>query len=218
MVEKYSPKRVNFVDDTFAVGRDRTISLCRGIGQKGLGVPWTAMTRVGLGKELLDEMYRAGCRLLYFGCESGDDSTYVLPNLGGVRCDLGYHRIRCTHCHNRSKDNSIQKQQGKLSSTIAWHPDDPSLAPKSNETLPRKYCLDGTTSSTKASSTLLYAFRGYITCPVSPEVLQDLRLASFSRVHVARNPICGPTRYSQSIAYGDDCCSIGWAASICIFL
>ena len=33
------------------------------------------MTRVGLSKELLEEMHAAGCRLLYFGCESGDDST-----------------------------------------------------------------------------------------------------------------------------------------------
>jgi radical SAM superfamily enzyme YgiQ (UPF0313 family) len=75
LVDKYSPKRVNFVDDTFAVGKDRTIRLCRGITRKGEGVPWSAMTRVGLGRELLDEMYNAGCRLLYFGCESGDDAT-----------------------------------------------------------------------------------------------------------------------------------------------
>ena len=75
LVQEYSPKRVNFVDDTFAVGRDRTIALCRGIGQKSQGVPWSAMTRVGLGNELLEEMHAAGCRILYFGCESGDDST-----------------------------------------------------------------------------------------------------------------------------------------------
>lgn len=75
LVDHYSPKRVNFVDDTFAVGRERTIRLCQGIKQKGSGTPWTAMTRVGLGKELLDEMHGAGCKLLYFGCESGDDST-----------------------------------------------------------------------------------------------------------------------------------------------
>ncbi len=75
LVEKYSPKRVNFVDDTFAVGRDRTIRLCRGMREKGLDVAWSAMTRVGLGRELLQEMYDAGGRVLYFGCESGDDST-----------------------------------------------------------------------------------------------------------------------------------------------
>jgi len=72
---EYSPKRVNFVDDTFAVGRDRTINLCQGIRQNGLDLVWSAMTRVGLGRELLEEMYNAGCRVLYFGCESGDDST-----------------------------------------------------------------------------------------------------------------------------------------------
>ncbi len=75
LVEEYSPKRVNFVDDTFAVDRDRTIRLCHGMREKNLGVVWSAMTRVGLGRELLQEMYDAGGRVLYFGCESGDDST-----------------------------------------------------------------------------------------------------------------------------------------------
>jgi anaerobic magnesium-protoporphyrin IX monomethyl ester cyclase len=75
VVEKYSPKRVNFVDDTFAVNRTRTLALCREMRQKGLDVPWTAMTRVGIERELLQEMYNTGCRLLYFGCESGNDST-----------------------------------------------------------------------------------------------------------------------------------------------
>lgn len=71
---EYSPKKVNFVDDTFAVSRDRTIRLCQGMRQNGLELVWSAMTRVGLGRELLNEMYSAGCRFLYFGCESGDDS------------------------------------------------------------------------------------------------------------------------------------------------
>ena len=75
LVDRYSPKMVNFVDDTFAVGKDRTIRLCHGFRERGRGVPWTAMTRAGLGRELLQEMYTAGCRLLYFGAESGDDST-----------------------------------------------------------------------------------------------------------------------------------------------
>jgi radical SAM superfamily enzyme YgiQ (UPF0313 family) len=75
LVQQYSPTRVNFVDDTFAVGRDRTIKLCQGIGQRGQGVRCSAMTRVDLGRELLEEMYRAGFRDLFFGCESGDDAT-----------------------------------------------------------------------------------------------------------------------------------------------
>lgn len=75
LVEKYSPKRVNFVDDTFAVNRNRTTRLCQGIRERNLGVVWSAMTRAGLGRELLQQMYDAGCRVLYFGCESGDDST-----------------------------------------------------------------------------------------------------------------------------------------------
>jgi radical SAM superfamily enzyme YgiQ (UPF0313 family) len=75
LVQEYSPKRLNFVDDTFAVNKKRTINFCQALRQKGLDVPWTAMTRVGVDGELLQEMYNAGCRLLYFGCESGNDST-----------------------------------------------------------------------------------------------------------------------------------------------
>ena len=76
LVQKYSPKYVNFVDDTFAVDRDRTIRLCQGMRQKGLDLIWSAMIRVGHhDRELLHEMYRAGCRTLYSGAESGDDST-----------------------------------------------------------------------------------------------------------------------------------------------
>lgn len=81
--EEYSPKRMNFVDDTFAVGRERTLKLCQGMLQRGLDVPWTAMTRVvHIDKELLHEMYRAGSRILYFGAESGDDSTLRTINKG----------------------------------------------------------------------------------------------------------------------------------------
>jgi anaerobic magnesium-protoporphyrin IX monomethyl ester cyclase len=82
LVHQYSAKGVNFVDDTFAVGKDRTIRLCRGIKEKGQGVPWSAMTRVGLGRELLEEMCEAGCRNLFFGCESGDDSVLRVTTKG----------------------------------------------------------------------------------------------------------------------------------------
>jgi radical SAM superfamily enzyme YgiQ (UPF0313 family) len=76
LMQKYSPKWVTFIDDTFAADRDRAIRLCRAMRQKGLDVPWSAITRVGRDeRKLLHEMYRAGCRSLYFGAESGDDST-----------------------------------------------------------------------------------------------------------------------------------------------
>jgi radical SAM superfamily enzyme YgiQ (UPF0313 family) len=103
LVQEYSPKRLNFVDDTFAVNRKRTISFCKALRQKGLDVPWTAMTRVGIERELLQEMDNAGCRLLYFGCESGNDSilktvtkgitTSQIEKTVKMALQIGYHVI-----------------------------------------------------------------------------------------------------------------------------
>lgn len=89
LAQEYSPKWINFVDDTFPVDRDRTIRLCQGMRQKGLDIPWSANARVDhLDRELLHEMFRAGCRNLYFGCESGDDSTLKTIKKGTTRSQI----------------------------------------------------------------------------------------------------------------------------------
>jgi radical SAM superfamily enzyme YgiQ (UPF0313 family) len=76
LVQKYSPKRISFVDSTFVVDRDRTVRLCRGIRERGLDFNWSVLTRVDHhDRESLQEMHKAGCRILYLGVESGEDPT-----------------------------------------------------------------------------------------------------------------------------------------------
>lgn len=82
-LQKYSPKRINFVDSTFVVDRDRTVKLCRGIQDRGLDFIWSVLTRVDSHvRESLQEMYMAGCRVLYLGVESGENSTLSTINKG----------------------------------------------------------------------------------------------------------------------------------------
>jgi radical SAM superfamily enzyme YgiQ (UPF0313 family) len=81
LVQKYSPKRISFVDSTFVVDRDRTVRLCRGIRERGLDFIWSVLTRVDHhDRESLKEMHKAGCRILYLGVESGEDSTLSTIN------------------------------------------------------------------------------------------------------------------------------------------
>ena len=68
------------------------------------------MTRLDLGRELLDEMYRAGFRDLFFGCESGNDSTLKIITKGistsqiestvRMALEIGFEVVTCSFVIN----------------------------------------------------------------------------------------------------------------------
>jgi anaerobic magnesium-protoporphyrin IX monomethyl ester cyclase len=65
-----------FVDDAMAMDRERMQRICGRIIQERLGFTWNMMTRIDtMDEELLDLAYRAGCRQIDFGVESGDPET-----------------------------------------------------------------------------------------------------------------------------------------------
>ncbi|MBZ0254393.1 MAG: radical SAM protein, partial [Candidatus Methylomirabilis sp.] len=65
-------RRIRFMDDTFALNRRRCATILESILERGLGIEWSALTRVdGLDADLLALMRRSGCRRLYLGVESG---------------------------------------------------------------------------------------------------------------------------------------------------
>ena len=62
-----------FTDDNFTVSRRRTIKLAREMRRRRLSLEWICEGRVDqASKEMLREMVRAGCRLVFFGMESGN--------------------------------------------------------------------------------------------------------------------------------------------------
>ena len=60
-----------FVDDTFAFYQDRVVEICKEIVRRKIHVLWRCQTRVGLRRDVLEWMKRAGCFLIAFGVESG---------------------------------------------------------------------------------------------------------------------------------------------------
>ncbi|MFH1539935.1 MAG: radical SAM protein [bacterium] len=67
---------LNFYDETFNFGRERTTALARAIGASRLGVPWTFRGRCDvMDDELARELAAAGCRRINFGIEAGTDET-----------------------------------------------------------------------------------------------------------------------------------------------
>lgn len=66
--------KIDFQDDTFTIDKKRIIDLCHAIKQSQLKIEWRCNTRVDLVDEpLLLSMKNAGCSLIHFGIESGNE-------------------------------------------------------------------------------------------------------------------------------------------------
>ncbi len=69
-------REVEIYDDTFTWGKQRLRDICEGLIAADIKVEWAVRDRVSSADpELLKLMYRAGCRRIHFGIESGVQSV-----------------------------------------------------------------------------------------------------------------------------------------------
>ena len=80
-IEKYNIKDFLFWSDIFNFNRDWTMNLCNKIIESGLKFTWSSNTRANtIDDEMAKLMYKAGCRLVSIGVESG--SQEMLDKMG----------------------------------------------------------------------------------------------------------------------------------------
>jgi len=78
-INRFGIRNFLFRSDLFTQQRDWIIELCREILARRLSIQWVCNSRVDtLDPEMLDWMKRAGCWLIAFGVESGDDRMLEL--------------------------------------------------------------------------------------------------------------------------------------------
>lgn len=78
--KEYNARQFDFVDDTVTVNKKRMEKLCDYFISSRKGVLWLCNSRVNtVTSELLEKMYRAGCRRIDFGVESGNAD--ILKNI-----------------------------------------------------------------------------------------------------------------------------------------
>ncbi len=71
--DKYGIGNITFIDSTMNISREKITQLCDLIIKNKLGVEWQCEARVSSADEdTLKLMHKAGCRLIAFGIESGD--------------------------------------------------------------------------------------------------------------------------------------------------
>jgi len=71
--EKYNIRELIFYDDSFTLDRERIIKFCGLLIEKNINIKWKCETRVNLvDQDLLQLMKKAGCYLIGYGIESGN--------------------------------------------------------------------------------------------------------------------------------------------------
>jgi len=78
--ERFGIKEIAFYDDVFTLRQKRIMQLVKELKERNLDIPWTCEARVNLvTEELLKEMKKAGCYMIAYGIESGNQM--ILNNL-----------------------------------------------------------------------------------------------------------------------------------------
>ncbi len=80
-IEKNLPmvKEVMIEDDTLTQDKQRTISLCKGLIERKIKLPWSCNARADVPLEVLSWMKKAKCRLMCVGVESAEQE--ILNNI-----------------------------------------------------------------------------------------------------------------------------------------
>jgi radical SAM superfamily enzyme YgiQ (UPF0313 family) len=80
LIDKYRSKGLFFREDLFTFNKKRLFDLCDEIKKRKIDIPWICESRVDtVSKEKLKKMKSAGCKAIWFGCESG--SQKILDNI-----------------------------------------------------------------------------------------------------------------------------------------
>ncbi len=74
--EQYGIRSMIFYDDLFTLRKKRVVEVCQEIVNRGVKIEWKCEGRVDtVDKDTLDWMERAGCTLIAFGVESGNQAA-----------------------------------------------------------------------------------------------------------------------------------------------
>jgi radical SAM superfamily enzyme YgiQ (UPF0313 family) len=83
LISKYNAREIQFSDDDFTMDMQRAEQICDEILRRNLKIRWSCLTRADLVNEkLLRKMKDAGCWLIAYGVESGNQKLLDAINKG----------------------------------------------------------------------------------------------------------------------------------------
>lgn len=79
--QQYGITNFSFVHDLFTVNKKIILDFCEELVQREINITWSCSARLDtLSNDLLDSMYKAGCRRIYLGIESGSQRMQRIIN------------------------------------------------------------------------------------------------------------------------------------------
>jgi len=98
-INKYGIREFNILDDTFTLKKDRLMRICQTIIDKGLKIYWVCFSRVNtIDEEMAEIMYKAGCRKISFGLESGSQKVLDLMQKNAT-VEMGRKAVKIIRKH-----------------------------------------------------------------------------------------------------------------------
>jgi radical SAM superfamily enzyme YgiQ (UPF0313 family) len=83
VVRDFGVRSIIFYDDLFTVRKDRVIDICKGIIERDYGIEWKCEGRVNIvDEDTLGWMKKAGCSMIAYGVESGNQKGLDYLNKG----------------------------------------------------------------------------------------------------------------------------------------
>lgn len=90
--KRYGAKEIIFFDDNFATFKRNVNELCDIILREKIDIAWTCATRIdSVDREMLKKMKAAGCHLVHFGVESGDERI-----LNSIKKNISLEQVKKT--------------------------------------------------------------------------------------------------------------------------
>jgi anaerobic magnesium-protoporphyrin IX monomethyl ester cyclase len=81
LIDDFGVREIKFYDDVFTLDKKWVTAICEELKQRRIDIPWTCETRVNLVDfDLLKTMHAAGCYMIAYGVESGDQG--ILNQVG----------------------------------------------------------------------------------------------------------------------------------------
>jgi anaerobic magnesium-protoporphyrin IX monomethyl ester cyclase len=112
-------KDIIFYDDTLTVNKERVLKLCHHMIEENLQITWGCYSRVDtIDRELAETMKRAGCRMISFGVESGDENMLSRMQKG-ITLQQSLNAIQiCNRCKIETSASFVVGFPGETALTI----------------------------------------------------------------------------------------------------
>jgi radical SAM superfamily enzyme YgiQ (UPF0313 family) len=120
---RYGIDHFQFLDDNFTVNPNRVLELADALA--GLGVVWSCqgtLRELTSRLDILDRMFTAGCREIYFGIESGN--LRLFRKFKGMDLDEALRVVRHAACLRCTSKNGNPDRLRTVCGFIIGHPDD----------------------------------------------------------------------------------------------